>query len=91
MERRDHLDGDDWAVHDHVVAAKLAFANRSVCPLDLRPRLGELGIGELLDDRDRLDRDHPVDARVAAEVDGAHRAAAELALELEEQGYEALA
>ncbi|MBS0393702.1 MAG: hypothetical protein JSR54_03705 [Proteobacteria bacterium] len=44
-----------------------------------RPRLGELGLREFLDDRDRLDRHHPVDARIAAQVDGAHRAAAELA------------
>ena len=43
-----------------------------------RARLGELGAIELLAQRHRLDRHLPADLRIVAEVDGAHRATAEL-------------
>ena len=51
-------------------------------PKEPRSRFGELRIAELAGERDGFDRDQAIDGGIAAQVDDAHGAAADFALEL---------
>ncbi len=68
------IDGDDVRMIESAGGLRLA---KKACA-----RLGQLGIAEFAGQRNGLDRHHAIDGRVAPEVDRAHGAAPDLALEL---------